>query len=200
MDCAGGRFGDFGCNGGLPLFGMAYSDTQPVMSNATYPYKAEEQECAYDAGQGLVSANGYTLIDENRPELMQAALSHGPITVAIHAGAYFFKFYKSGIFHHDCSSDLDHAITLVGYVNENDGDLPYWIVRNSWGPDWGEDGYFRFAITGGDGICGINIEPTMPNVYYLNTYSRMSFVLLSMFGLALSLWPLIKLSWCKGEN
>ena len=40
----------------------------------------------------------------------------------------------------------------------------------------------------------------MPNVYYLNSYSRVSFVLLSIFGVILSLWPLIKLSWCKGEN
>ena len=58
----------------------------------------------------------------------------------------------------DCyTGSLTHAVLVVGY------DLtalqPYWLIRNSWGPDWCSDGFMRLAIEGGDGVCGINVLP-----------------------------------------
>ena len=124
----------------------------------------------------------------------------GPITVAVDASSAAFKFYKSGIFSHadKCGTDLNHAITLVGYNNTSD--QSYWIVRNSWGTDWGENGYIRMAILGGDGVCGINLEPTFPNIFYLNVFDSGVYVGISIAALVFSLWPLIKLSWCKSEE
>ena len=51
-----------------------------------------------------------------------------------------------------CPSTINHAITIVGYGT--DGTTPYWIIKNSWGESWGENGYFRLAL--GRGLCGIN--------------------------------------------
>lgn len=65
--------------------------------------------------------------------------------------------YNSGILSSpDCGTDLDHAVTIVGYGKE--GDTPYWIVKNSYGPTWGEKGYLRVLREPGSkkaGICGI---------------------------------------------
>jgi len=60
---------------------------------------------------------------------------------------------------------LDHAVTAVGYGTKKgkSGDKEYLIVRNSWGTDWGEDGYFRIAIDkDGPGVCGILLASSRP--------------------------------------
>jgi len=79
---------------------------------------------------------------------MQAAVELGPVTVAIDAGSIGFQHYKRGVFNHAqrCGTDLNHAVTIVGYSNLNSDSEPYWIVRNSWGDDWGLDGYVKMAI------------------------------------------------------
>jgi cathepsin L len=53
----------------------------------------------------------------------------------------------------DCGTDTDHAILAVGYGNENGQD--YFLVKNSWGPAWGENGYVKIGVAPGKGICGI---------------------------------------------
>ena len=55
-----------------------------------------------------------------------------------------FQFYEAGVFDGDCGTSLNHAVTIVGY---GDDDMPYWILKNSWGTDWGEDGYMRWDRT-----------------------------------------------------
>ena len=133
---------------------------------------------------------------------MQAALQLGPLSVAVDAGSDFFRFYKRGVFDHAdvCGTELNHAIAIVGYSNTESDDTPYWIVRNSWGDDWGEDGYIRMAIRGGDGVCGINLEPTFPNIYYLTVFNQAFYLILACIGAMVAIWPLIKLTWCKNET
>ena len=66
-----------------------------------------------------------------------AAIAQQPVSVSICAGAFTIQFYKGGIIPKDkCCYGLDHAVAAVGYGTE-DG-MPYYIVRNSWGADWGE--------------------------------------------------------------
>ena len=61
-----------------------------------------------------------------------------------------------------CGTTLDHGVSIVGYGKE--AGIEYWIVRNSWGPTWGDNGYIRIANTGKNeaGICGINSVPSQP--------------------------------------
>jgi len=79
-----------------------------------------------------------------------------PVNVAVAAGNNVFRNYSSGIISSDsgCPTEIDHAIVAVGYGVE-DG-VQYYIVRNSWGTSWGEDGYVRIETSGGRGTCGIN--------------------------------------------
>ena len=84
--------------------------------------------------------------------------------------------------HESCGDELNHAVTVVGY-NEENPETPYWIVRNSWGPDWGDQGYAKIMIVDGEGVCGIQIEPTYPNIYLLHkTASRVCYIILSILG------------------
>ncbi|CAI7783946.1 unnamed protein product, partial [Closterium sp. NIES-54] len=92
------------------------------------------------------------------------AVQRQPVVVYIDARADSFKAYTGGFVYNDpnCYSSgiVDHLVVVVGF-NMIDA-VPYWIVRNSWGPSWGENGYMRIAIAGGAGICGMN---TMPGLY-----------------------------------
>lgn len=83
---------------------------------------------------------------------MKCAVAQQPVTIATNAGCKNFSHYRRGIINDDgdcaCSrpSCLTHAVLLVGYNDYVDDDsLPYWIIKNSWGTDWGEDGYVRVA-------------------------------------------------------
>ena len=84
----------------------------------------------------------------------------GPVAVSIDASSTMFGAYQSGVITDafECGTDLDHAVTAVGYsVNEEPN---YYLVRNSWGADWGENGYVRIGIQSGPGVCGIQMEAT----------------------------------------
>ena len=57
------------------------------------------------------------------------------------------------------SNETNHAVALVGYSLV--GSSPFWILRNSWGAQWGINGYMNMAIAGGVGVCGINVYPAL---------------------------------------
>lgn len=76
-----------------------------------------------------------------------------------------FAFYGGGIFDDKkCGTDVDHAVTAVGYGTTEDG-KDYYIIRNSWGTDWGEDGYMRMSTDtmGGSGVCGVLLDSNRPS-------------------------------------
>jgi hypothetical protein len=68
----------------------------------------------------------------------------------------------------------------VGYSSK-DVPVPYWIVRNSWGSSWGESGYFNVAITDGEGVCGINISPSYPNLILEPSNTDFWFITVTIF-------------------
>lgn len=108
----------------------------------------------------VASISGYVKLPENNyTALMNAIAQVGPVAVSV--GASTWSAYSSGIFK-GCPKDvvINHAVTLVGYGTENGED--YWIVRNSWSPTWGEDGYIRVARSANDDTnCGTDYEPQM---------------------------------------
>lgn len=93
---------------------------------------------------------------------MKSALAiHGPVSVAMHSKRLTFMYYKEGIYSDPaCSHQIDHAVVLVGYGTLND--RPYWVVRNSWGTEWGLGGYF--LLLRGVNQCGIANHAAYPVV------------------------------------
>ena len=85
--------------------------------------------------------------------------------MAVDSNSYAFFSYSSGIIDSNCGTALDHAVTVVGYGAQNG--IPYWIVKNSWGASWGENGYVRIKrdlTNGGAGVCGINLLVSYPTI------------------------------------
>ena len=159
MDC---EKRDDGCDGGDEVDGMSFFEKHYIMTEKEYPYTGKDGKCKYDETKATkiktTSTHGG---GKDRVNSMKASLSqHGPLTVAIQAD---IERYKKGIFDNKrCGCDMDHAVLLVGYGEENG--VEYWIVKNSWAADWGEDGYIRFKIESGRGVCCVQDYPHYPEV------------------------------------
>ena len=144
IDCDVNDF-DAGCDGGDEIDAMKYLKKHFIMTENAYPYKAKNKKCKYDKDEAtnIKTESIHKVKAKSDPDSMKAALTkHGPLSVAIQAD---IDNYESGIFDNKkCGCDLDHSVLAVGYGVENGTE--YWIVKNSWASDWGEDGYIRFAI------------------------------------------------------
>ncbi|KAH7866116.1 hypothetical protein Vadar_015770 [Vaccinium darrowii] len=129
-----------------------------------YPYNAPDGSS--DAGKAnspVFSIDGHEMVLVNNEDALLKAASNQPISVAINPGGSDFQFYFEGVFTGDCGTELDHGVAIVGYGTTLDG-TKYWIVKNSWGAEWGEKGYIRMerGISAKEGKCGIAIEASYP--------------------------------------
>merc|ERR1712010_59770 len=151
-----------GCNGGLMDYAFKYIETAPLMLEAEYPYKAKKGSCEYVAskGEGKVKAFKDVAKDSTGDQL-KAAVAKGPVSVAIQANQMSFQGYHSGIIEHGCGEQLDHGVLAVGYgsaAGPFGRDFTYFIVKNSWGPTWGDKGYVKISHS----QCGITMQPSYP--------------------------------------
>ncbi|KAI6661208.1 cysteine proteinase 1-like isoform X1 [Oopsacas minuta] len=108
------------------------------------------------------------IIPRNETIIQSSLVAYGPLSVLI--DATFLQFYHSGVWEtHFCNSaTLDHAVLLVGYGTHKGlfDEKPYWLVKNSWGLDWGQDGYFM--ILRGKDMCGISQEVVTAVLNHIN--------------------------------
>jgi len=145
--------GTGGCMGSTPPLGYNYVQLFGQVKEEDYPYMsgttAETEECGYDLStkKPVASITGY----DNLPANDQAAIMNhianvGPLAISVAANG--FKDYSSGVFDgcdYDENIQLNHSVQLVGYGSDFSpaGVVDYWLVRNSWGTNFGEDGYIR---------------------------------------------------------
>lgn len=153
-----------GCNGGLMDYAFSFIvKNGGLHKEEDYPYIMEEGTCERRKDEPqVVTISGYKDVPMNSEESLLKALANQPISVAIEASGRDFQFYKGGVFDGHCGSELDHGVAAVGYGS--DKGLDYIIVKNSWGPKWGEKGYIRFKRNTGkaEGLCGINKMASYP--------------------------------------
>lgn len=172
VDCASGvGYFNMGCNGGEPDSAFKYMISYGQYSEASYPYTAGTTQTAGKCHSGSASAapvkfsKCYDVAPKNQVAL-KAAVAKQPVTIAIEADTRYFQSYSGGILDSpNCGTNLDHAVEIVGYGEENG--QKYWTVRNSWSASWGEAGYVRIArsdSTNDIGICGIAAEPSFLSV------------------------------------
>ena len=106
---------------------------------------------------GPVSVKEVHHVDAKSEAQLKAAIAQGVVSVTVDADSTQFRNYKSGVVtSEECGTVLDHAIAAVGYGTTEDG-IDYYLVRNSWGAGWGDQGYIKIGRSGEDsnGICGI---------------------------------------------
>ncbi|XP_051223251.1 senescence-specific cysteine protease SAG39 [Lolium perenne] len=152
---------DGGCNRGYYHRAMKWiMENGGLTTAAEYPYKAARGACK--RAKPAVNIKGHLAVPPNEAAL-QSAVARQPIGVAIEIGSGMM-FYKSGVYSGTCGTRLEHAITAVGYGTDPAG-TKYWIVKNSWGPGWGENGFIRMKRdVGGSGLCGIALDTAYPTM------------------------------------
>lgn len=154
-----------GCNGGLMDKAFEFIKKKGgINTEDNYPYMAEDGECDIQKRNSpVVSIDGHEDVPPNDEGSLLKAVANQPVSVAIQASGSDFQFYSEGVFTGDCGTELDHGVAIVGYGTTLDG-TKYWIVKNSWGPEWGEKGYIRMQreIDAEEGLCGIAMQPSYP--------------------------------------
>ncbi|GLJ39501.1 hypothetical protein SUGI_0807130 [Cryptomeria japonica] len=153
-----------GCSGGIMdnAFSFIISNGG-IDAESDYPYKSTKTSCDNkEMKSSIVSIDGYEDVPQNNEEALIKALANQPLSVAIQASGRAFQFYKGGVFSGPCGSNLDHGVAAVGYGSDNGKD--FIIVKNSWGPHWGENGYIRLQRGNGkkEGMCGLYKMASFP--------------------------------------
>lgn len=148
-----------GCNGGNPTIAIehvVFVQGGKWNSETDYPYVPETgSSCKFDSSKGIGHVSSYVSVKwGSESDLAEKVANYGPASISIDASMYSFQYYTSGIYdEEDCSTWLlDHAVGCVGYGTE--GEKDFWIVRNSWGPTWGEQGYIRI-LRNAENKCGV---------------------------------------------
>ena len=142
-------------------------------SDKNYPYLGTDNECMINCNVGdrncttfdKIYGSGdfnYTYTEPYSIYSLKNALLQNPVSIALNANSPIFRFYSSGIIEtdNDLSVQLNHAVLLVGY-NYDDKGL-YWIIQNSWGEDWGDNGFVKIRAKDGSGILSCQIYGVYP--------------------------------------
>lgn len=169
VDCDNWKNGgkDHGCNGGLMDNAFSWiSKNGGLCSEEDYPYMSQEgdtfscQECSIVPNSQIQS---WVDVQPTDKDLM-TAIAQQPVSIAIEADQRDFQLYKSGVFTGKCGTTLDHGVLVVGYGSQEN--LDYYLVKNSWGTTWGDEGYIRLGrgprYNNGQGQCGILLEASYP--------------------------------------
>lgn len=158
---------DMGCEGGLMDNAFVFEKAENgLCALSDYPYTAQQQTCA-DTNCDNVAASavsGFVDVQDTSNKSMKEALLMQPVSVAIQADQLQFQFYRSGVYSSRCGTNLDHGVLAVGYGTEEEGG-DYWLVKNSWGTMWGEEGYIKLArndAVDDAGKCGILLMGSYP--------------------------------------
>lgn len=157
---------DNGCNGGWMDDAFAFAKKNGgICSESDYPYTsgngvegACKTSCTAIANSAVAS---WTDVTAGSVDALTSAVAQQPVSIAIQANQVAFQSYKSGVLTGKCGQRLDHGVLAVGYGTWTDG-TPYWKVKNSWGEDWGMDGYILIERSSAD-LCGVLDAASYPS-------------------------------------
>jgi cathepsin L len=159
VDCAGGKYQNEGCNGGLMDNAFKYIEDFGIQTESSYPYHARDQTCVYDKSSVAGAVKSFNDVTPNSVAQLKAALGKGPVSVAIEADQFVFQGYSGGVITSGCGQQLDHGVLAVGYGTEEG--IDYFLVKNSWSANWGVDGYVKIGASDSN-VCGILSAASYP--------------------------------------
>jgi len=150
-----------GCNGGWPY--LAYEYVQKaggIETYASYPYSSGNGitgACKFNSALIFANVASWKYISQSasgETAMANTVCSTSPLSICVDASTW--QNYRGGIVTSNCGTQLDHCVQAVGLVQN--GNPPYWIVRNQWGVTWGEQGYIYLEY--GVDMCGLALETT----------------------------------------
>lgn len=162
VDCST-KYGNNGCNGGWMDYAFQYLIAIGGQESETaYPYTAKDGTCKFSASSVVAKIKSFKDVPKNSCSTLLTFATNQPTSVAVAVNSAF-QNYKSGVFADKlCGTSLNHGVAVVGYGTQ--GTENFWIVRNSWGASWGEQGYIRMSrdIQTNTGLCGICMAASAP--------------------------------------
>ncbi|UVC49732.1 cysteine proteinase precursor [Theileria orientalis] len=151
-----------GCNGGLPYTALEYVHSNGISFSSDLPYDGVDEPCTPNELEKVFIDS---LVVTNGVDILNKSLVLSPTVVGIAVDTEM-KFYKSGVYTGKCANEQNHAVLLVGEGYDEESKKRYWVIKNSWGKDWGENGYIRMERTDqGNDKCGILTFGINPVLY-----------------------------------
>jgi KDEL-tailed cysteine endopeptidase len=163
------------CDGGSAFDALYYIKKNGISTQYEYEYTGIMSKCKRTdkkpKPKPIANISSYNLVKPISDQSMQIALHKQPISIALEVNEDFF-LYSSGVYTGKCGRNINHAALLIGYGMDKESGLEYYILKNSWGPTWGENGYMKIAkginqltnkpYNDGAGQCGILLYGTYP--------------------------------------
>lgn len=169
---------NYGCEGGLMHLAFDYVIKKGGLLNYNvYPYNANNQQCFIEKNQKQYGSHlsDYQFTIPKSILDMKMNLIQTPITIALDADNIFFRFYKEGVIDipSNANSSMNHAVLLVGFDYDDEG--MYWIIQNSWGSDWGDNGFCRIRAVPGEGVLLCQQYGVYPTKLYSSFNDKMNY-------------------------
>jgi C1A family cysteine protease len=140
VDCST-SYGNQGCNGGWPASALNYVRDHGLVTGAEYPYTGRDGACRINSGPYVVAS----VVESASCATLTADVTKQPTSVAVDASNW--SFYKSGTFS-TCGKSVNHGVLVVGWDDQNN-----WIIKNSWGTTWGQNGYMTLKAGDTCAVC-----------------------------------------------
>ena len=144
-----------GCGGGLANLAYDWLVANSFCTEASYKYEARDGTCKKSSCAAVSKDRGSGLVISGEEGILSKLQTSGPVSISVDASTW--SAYHGGILDSGCGMATNHAVVVTAYSPEEGG---YWVIRNSWGPQYGEGGFIRLAY--GKNMCNIEKRPSYP--------------------------------------